>query len=75
MLKNYKVFYIYVIGTIQFKLYIDDTLAITKHLVDGLNEVKPPQELRYGYSVQLEFYGTGEVIEVEYKAEGRQNGR
>jgi hypothetical protein len=75
MLKNYKVFYVYVVGAIQLKLYIDDTLAITKQLVDGLNEVKPPQELRHGYSVQLEFYGTGEVIEVEYKAEGRQNGR
>lgn len=75
VLKNYKVFYIYIIGTTELKLYIDGDLVITKTLVDGLNEVKPPQSDRLGYYLEFEFNGTGEVIEIEYKAEGRQNGR
>lgn len=76
MVKNYKNMYIYVInGTVTFNLYIDGTLSITKELVAGLNEVKMPQGDRLGYYIELEFIGTGEVLEIEYKVEGRQNGR
>lgn len=75
IVKNYKVFYIYIYGTSQLKLYIDGTLSLTKNLVNGLNEVKLPQGDRLGYYVEFEFSGTGEIVEIEYKVEGRQNGR
>jgi hypothetical protein len=75
VLKNYKTFYIYCYGTTELKIYIDGALVITKNLVAGLNEIKSPQDLRLGYYLELEFNGTGEVAEVEYKVEMRQNGR
>jgi len=75
IVKNYKVFYIYCYGTSSLKIYIDGTLSITKAIVNGLNEVKLPQGDRLGYYVEFEFTGTGEIVEIEYKVEGRQNGR
>jgi hypothetical protein len=75
MLKNYKVFYAYIEGTAQLKIYIDGSLVLTKSLVTGFNEVKIPQAERHGYYIEFEFTGTGKVLELEYKVEGRQNGR
>lgn len=72
MVKNYKDFYFFVNGTTQVKIYITGVLKLTHNLVDGFNNVKiPPSK---GYFVELEFTGTGEVLEAEYKVEGRQNG-
>lgn len=75
IIKNYKTFYVYTYGVATFKLYIDGVLNITKVLEVGLNEIKPPQITKLGYYIEIEISGTGEVAEIEYKVEARQNGR
>lgn len=74
-LKTYKVFYVYIEGTANMKIYIDGTLSLTHTLTNGFNEVKTPQSDRNGYYIEFEITGTGKVLEIEYKVEGRQNGR
>jgi len=74
-LKNYRTIYVYILGTAEMKSYIDGVLVSTINLTNGQNEVKLPQQKRQGYYIEFEFTGTGEVLEVEYKLEGRQNGR
>ena len=75
MVKNYKVFYVYSKGEIDFTIYIDGVKVLTKSLKDGLNEIKIPQQYRLGYYVEFEVTGTGTIYEIEFKVEGRQNGR
>ncbi len=75
MIKNYKVFYVYSEGDITLTIYIDNKAVITKKLREGFNEIKIPQQYRLGYSCQFEVVGTGKLYEIEYKVEGRQNGR
>jgi hypothetical protein len=75
MIKNYKVFYIYAEKEVNFKIYIDGELVINKQLQNGFNEIKIPQDKRLGYYIEFEINGIGKVYEIEYKAEGRQNGR
>jgi len=75
VVKNYKTFYVYAYGVATVKIYIDGILSLTKVLEVGLNEIKPPQTDRLGYYVEFEVSGTGEVAEIEYKMEARQNGR
>jgi len=75
MVKNYKVIYVYSKGDNELTVYIDGNKVINKKLQDGLNEIKIPQPYRLGYYLELELTGTGIVYEIEYKAEGRQNGR
>lgn len=75
IVKNYKTIYVYAESQATIKVYINGVLAITKVLVAGLNEVKPPQTSRLSYYIEFELSGTGEVSEIEYKIEARQNGR
>ena len=77
MIKNYKVFYIYAekVTDMLCNIYIDNKLSISKKLNNKLNEIKIPQSDRLGYYCQIEFIGNGTIKEIEYKVEGRQNGR
>lgn len=75
VIKNYKVFYVYISGTATLKIYLDGALVTTASLVNGFNEVKVPVTTKHAYYVEFEITGTGELIELEYKVEGRQNGR
>lgn len=74
-LNNYKTIYVFCKGSITMTTSIDSIEVCTNTLVDGLNEVKLPQETKNGYYINFVFVGTGKILEVEYKIEGRQNGR
>lgn len=73
-IKSYKKVYIYCIGTAEVKLFTNGTLANTLPLKSGFNEVTFPQIKSKAYYIELEFSGTGEIFEVEFSLEGRQNG-
>lgn len=75
MYKNYKTLYVYSIGKINMKVYIDNRLVADANLKDGINEVKVDQTNRTGYYLWFEFEGQGTVYEVNFVAEPRQNGR
>lgn len=74
-LKTYKVMYVQSSGDLTMTLYIDNEEVATTELVVGLNEVKVPVANRQGYHFSYKVEGTGEIYEIEFKAEGRQNGR
>lgn len=73
--KNYKTIYVYSEGDLTFSTYINKIKVSTQVLEDGLNEVRVPQQQKNGYSISFEITGTGGLYEIEYKVEGRQNGR
>lgn len=75
MVKNYKNLYVSSTGNLTFKVYIDEQLVMTKQLEAGIEDIKLPQQSRLGYTIQFEVIGTGIVKEIEYKVDGRQNGR
>lgn len=75
VIKTYKTFYVFINGTAAINIYLDSSLILTHQLTDGLNEVKVPVDTKQSYYVELEVIGTGELVEIEYKVEGRQNGR
>ena len=74
-LKNYKTVYCNNTGNIVIKVYLDDNLVLTQSLLGGVEELKLPQETKLAYTIQFEVTGTGSIYELEYKVEGRQNGR
>jgi len=74
-LKNYKSIYVKCKGSLQVKVYIDDTLVITKDINISTSEILVPQQSRKGYYIEFEVTGTGELLELQYVVEGRQNGK
>lgn len=74
-IKTYKNIYLYCIGTLTFNLYSDGLLVNTYELTEGFNEIQVPVESLLAYYLQFEFIGTGEIHEIEYKLEERQNAR
>ena len=74
-LKTFKNVYIRTTGSVSLDLYLDGSVVGTYTLTSGFNDIKYPQEYCRGYFTELNFYGTGSVIEVNFVAEGRQNGR
>lgn len=77
-LTNYKTFksiYLYIQGYLEVKLYGDGVLLSTYSLVHGFNEILFPQSKTKLYYIELEFSGLGKLLELEFKVEGRQNGR
>lgn len=74
-IKTFKSFYVYSTGSLYIKLYIDDNLVLTTTLQGGVEELKVPNQYRQGYYFSYEVEGSGELFELEYKVEGRQNGR
>lgn len=74
-LKSYKSFYVNCIGELSISIYIDDILVITKSIDDTTSEILVPQLTRKGYYIEFEVTGTGELLELQYIVEGRQNGK
>lgn len=74
-LKLYKNFYVSLIGTLTINLFIDDELLASISLESGVHDIKVPGQDRYGYTFSFEVKGKGELVELEYKTEARQNGR
>ena len=74
-LKNYKTVYTRCLGELEIKIYIDDEVVITKAINSKTTEILIPQQKRQGYYIQFEVTGTGELLELQYIVEGRQNGR
>lgn len=73
--KNYKTVYIYAIGSLTVTVFINKQNVYSQGLIDGLNEIKIPQDSKNGYLISFLLTGIGSVLEIEYKVEGRQNGR
>lgn len=74
-IKNYKNLYAYGTQDMTVNVIIDGKQVGSYNLVDGVNDLKFPQTERRGYSIQFAIIGIGELKEIEYKVEGRQNGR
>ena len=74
-LKSYKDFYIRYNGEINIKLYIDGKEVNVKELTEDECYNLKASSNSSGYGLEIEVVGTGIVNEIEYKAEGRQNGR
>lgn len=74
-IKNYKSVYVYVEGELEFVTLLDGKEHSRQTLVNGYNEIKLPQGERLAYHIQFEAKGKGNLLEIEYKAEGRQNGK
>jgi len=75
MRKNYNDIYMFSTGVLEYKIYIDDVQVTSGTLVQGYNQVNVPKSHSFGYHIEFEFSGKGSLIELEYKVEGRQNGR
>lgn len=73
--KNYKNLYAYGTQDMTVNVIIDGKQVGSYNLVDGVNDLKFPQTERRGYAIQFAIIGIGELKEIEYKVEGRQNGR
>lgn len=74
-IKNFKNIYVFSEGNMTFKTYLGGELVSTKELTGGYEEVKLPQAGRLDYYIEFEVIGSGCLVEIEYKFEGRQNGR
>lgn len=74
--KLYDNIYIRSNGEFTIKVYIDDKLVLQKDLLGNtIHDIKPPQEKQRGSSIQFNIVGKGIIYEIEYKVQGRQNGR
>ena len=73
--KAYKELYVKCIGSVNLDIYLDGVVVKTYTLTTGVNTVRYPQESTRGYYTELYFYGTGQIIEVNFLTEGRQNGK
>lgn len=74
--KMYNNIYVRLDGKFVFKTLIDG-IEVCSELLSGnyIADVKVPQELQRGSSIQFNIVGTGQINEIEYKTIGRQNGR
>lgn len=75
-LKTYKVVYVKVLdGELDLSIFIDGQLVVTHHIDTTTREVLIPQEKMNGSFISFLVEGTGSLAELEYKPEGRHNGR
>lgn len=74
-LKLYKTIYTHSSGDITLEVFIDGQPSIKVKLNEGFTEIKTPQVDMKGYYISFRVTGTGVLNEIEYKVEGRQNGR
>lgn len=77
MLKAFNNIYIRSEGLVVFKIIINGEEISSQVLnsAKNINDIKTPQTLQRGDSIQFELNGIGLVYEIELKALGRQNGR
>lgn len=74
--KLYNVVYVNANGRFIFDTYIDGVQVSSQELIGkDTFEVKIPQELQAGYDIQFKIQGSGVIREIEYKVQGRDNGR
>lgn len=73
--KNYSTIYFHSTGDLKVKVFLDDVIAGETPLTRGVTELKLSAQNSRGYGIRFEVSGTGTLNEIEYKAEGRQNGR
>jgi hypothetical protein len=75
-LKTYKSVYVSLdYGEFTIDIYIDDTL-VASYVVNKTTDVLLiPHDKTQGYYISFKLVGTGAIREIEYKAQGRQNGR
>lgn len=73
--KLYKSIYTYSSGVVSLTLYMDGVLIKEFTLGEGFSELKLPSPTIRGYYSELSLVGTGTVREIEFKTEGRQNGK
>lgn len=73
--KNYSTIYFHSTGDLQVKVFLDNILAGESVLQKGVTELKLSSQHTRGYGIRFEIVGSGTLNEIEYKAEGRQNGR
>jgi hypothetical protein len=74
-LKVYKDFYIKYNGDVTLNLYVDKALVNTKVLTGDTCYNLKALASAHGYGLEIELIGTAEVSEIQFIAEGRQNGR
>lgn len=71
--KTYKKVYIYSIGAIKLNIFVEDKLVQTVELAEqDAHCVQIPQQYQRGCYIQFGVTGTGELLELEYSAEGRK---
>lgn len=73
-IKIYKNIYVYSVGELELTIRVDDKIVLIEKLMDGFTELKVPASTK-GYYISFEVKGSGTLKEIEYKFEGRQNGR
>ncbi|MDX9738848.1 MAG: hypothetical protein RBT33_00830 [Candidatus Dojkabacteria bacterium] len=73
--KTYSDIYTFSAGDVTLDIKFDGQLALSVALDDGFTEIKVPTNYQFSYYIELHIKGTGELYEIEYKVEGRQNGR
>jgi len=72
----YKNIYIFCEDDVTLNVYLDGNKVVADAvLTAGFNDILLPSSKKKAYYAELEFKGTGTVYEVEFKTEGRQNGR
>ena len=76
-LKLYDELYFVVTGTHTVKVYIYTILVNTFTLTEQTTPIRlaVPQEFQRGSAIRFELSGIGTIKEIEYKAQGRQNGK
>ena len=75
-LKTYKSVYIQKdTGSFEVTIYIDSVEVAKRTISKLVEEIKIPQEYRQGYYISFKIHGQGIIREIEYKVEGRQNGK
>lgn len=74
--KLYNNIYVKFNGTFTFQVLIDGAFVASYALTgDSYKELNVPEEKQRGNSIQFDITGTGTIHEIEYKVQGRQNGR
>jgi hypothetical protein len=76
VVKLYNQVYLAGTGDFNIKVYIDDEVVSEySGKIEYVKEIKIPAELQRGSKIQFEIEGRGELRELEYKVQGRDNGR
>ena len=73
--KVFKNFYTNVDGDLNIKIWLNDEIAYDSKCRSGIEELKVSQEKMRSYYVQFEVEGYGTLNEIEFKTQGRENGR
>ena len=74
--KLYNNIYVRANGRFSFSVLIDGVVVlVTELLGNKVFDIKVPQEKQRGSSIQFDIFGHGVIKEIEWKVQGRENGR